>query len=160
LVKRLFVVRSGECEYDNDRLLLSKHGKASITILAQKIAEKIKSGNVLIFRTSAFRAGECADIISKALGKRHNGDIITSNELWINKDIIGSNLSKSLNYLSRYLEQADTIIIVSHSIFAANFPSHFAEKVLKTKLSSYSIDNACAWAIDCNKKTISKIEPF
>ena len=158
-MKELIVARHGEYGCGNgDRFNknkdvdhLTEQGRRSVKKLAEKLKLHAQDKSVTILSSTAIRAVESARIISKELKVKFK----IHNALW-HDDEYPAYQSEVLELIQSHTK-TDVLILVTHREYTGYLPHYFSKACLNARLDSHPIYYARAWAIDCEKVTLSLI---
>lgn len=150
-MKKLIVVRHGDYGFDNH---LNEKGEGQMKRISEKLREHIKGLSVYILSSSADRARESTEALSREL------DIgFEFNELlWSDEEHGWSN--EALLDLIRTKTRVDVIVLVTHYEYANDFPRYFAMFQLKVEDASpfcKRVEKGEAVVIDCEALTLTKL---
>lgn len=138
----------------NDDGRLSKTGVRQIQSLSEKLKAICNGDSVLILSSPVDRARQSAEILSQNL----ETDLEIHDILWSDCDHM-EDFDGTIELVRLKLDQAQTLILVTHYEYVESFPAYFAKHELGVELASWLIDPGEAWVIDCRVKKISRLQP-
>lgn len=151
-MKKLIVVRHGDCDRRDDQL--NDLGRDQISRLAGKLKPIIDGGTVLILSSTAARARESAEILAKSFGVTFEEHQILLSGGGRREDLLGA-----LALVRARMDLADVLILVTHMEYADRFPEYFAKEVLGVSISFPEVERGEAVVIDCLPPTMIHIKP-
>ncbi len=154
-VKKLILVRHGHYDYGDGNL--TNKGFVQITGLAKKLFDVLNGSSILMLSSTAPRAVQSAEIISKELGVPFESHDV----LWSGSSgkVAGTmrDFKQVLEMIIGHEHQADAVILVTHYEYVEDFPRFFGTKVFGHSLKSYVIPVGTSWLIDCEEKTMVRV---
>ena len=148
-MKRLILVRHGAYREED----LTEIGRDQIKRLAEVLRSIVKESSVLIMSSPKIRAEQTAQIIADALNVSFE-----SNEAF---DEFGSMdwLEEAVEMIDSKKDEAESIIITTHSVQVAEIPSTFSNAVWATKIHprNLCLEYGQAWVLNCEDNTIQRI---
>ncbi len=149
-MKKLILVRHGKYGSDDK---LNASGRKQMDNLSETLKSIINGESVIILTSTAPRASESAEIISKSLNVPFEEHEILWSDNGHPEDI-----PKVLELVKFHKEKSDILILVTHLEYMDRFPTHFASKELGVAINFQRSEKGCAFVIDCAEKTMSKID--
>lgn len=151
-MKRLILVRHGDCSDDNH---LSELGKRQMRLLYESLKARI-AGNgdsITLLSSTADRAVQSAEIMGRMFGvENHPYDSLNTEYVPYDGDQI-------LRLVVEH-DKAETVIIVAHLEVCACFPIRFSSELgVNLDTQECSVRMGKAWLIDCEQRTIELIAP-
>lgn len=150
-MEQLIVARHGEYGRDGG---LNSIGRNQIVKLTGNIEFNIlnEKGRKVILTSTAKRAMESAEIISRLLGIPVQEHEILQSGGPYDEDFPGT-----LELINSLTDDFDTIILMTHYEYVEGFPSFFSRESLGVPIHSRVINKGHAWIINCDDKTIKLI---
>ena len=148
-MKKLFVIRHGDY---NDSLRLSELGKEQMTQVSEKILTRLNGHSMLMLSSTAPRAIDSANAISKVLLIDYE-----EHEMLWDDDSHWGNLNESIKLINSKKNLADAILVVTHFDFTEELPEHYAKEVLNISSLIGTVGKGEAWEIDFEEPTATHI---
>lgn len=140
------VIRHGEYDYNYN---LDEGGREQIRLLSSKLKEIVSGKKTVMFTSTAARAVQTAEILSRELGVTfeerkflHSGG----------GDLDTEQAEKALELIRT--ANADVVLLSTHFEFVESFPAIIGDKLLGARLCSNQIPKGSAWLVNCRNPSI------
>lgn len=117
--------------------------------LSDLLAQEVGEDSCLIISSTAPRAKQSAAVIAEKLCQSFE----QTDDLWT-CERFSYRPTKIMDLVQQKESSADCLILVSHLELVKDFPNHFANSYLKTRLFGREIPKGTAFVIDCHNRNM------